>query len=323
MVKTPQEARAAASDLGGSCTIKPQILHRRRPNGSLDSGLQAGVLSVASVAEAGEATARLLGHPIQNGGGQGYPVEHVYVSEAVQSDREWYLAMTIDRENYCPAIVLSDKTPDEASGELVTIPFRLSEGITSELLSRLSAHMNLPPRSSPALKPILDALYGIFSQKDATLLEISRLALLPDGTLTCLGANFTFDDAAHKRQPELFSLRDTHQEVTEEVEAEKYGLVYVRMDGDIGNVVNGAGLAMATNDAIGLYGGKSANFLDGGGQATKETMVKAFGIIVADERVKVILVNIYGGEAPQKISACTLPRNEKANDKVQVSLTVR
>jgi succinyl-CoA synthetase beta subunit len=237
-----------------------------------------------------------MGDQIQDGGGEGHPVEHVYVSESVEPEREWYLAMTVDRENYCPAIILSDKTPGAASPESVTIPFRLTDGITPKLLERVATEMNLPPNATESLKPVLGALYSIFSQKDATLLEINRLALLPNGTLTCLDASFTFDDAAHKRQPELFSLRDTHQEVSEEVQAENYGLVYVRMEGDIGNVVNGAGLAMATNDAIGLYGGKSANFLDGGGQATKETMVKAFGIIVADERVKVILVNIYGGE---------------------------
>ncbi|KAF5018072.1 hypothetical protein F66182_9971 [Fusarium sp. NRRL 66182] len=108
-------------------------------------------------------------------------------------------------------------------------------------------------------------------------------------------SRFSFDDAAHKRQPDLFALRDTNQEVKQEVDAEKHGLVYVRMDGNIGNVVNGAGLAMATNDAISLYGGTSANFLDAGGQATKETMLQASGMILRDERVKKILVNIYGG----------------------------
>ncbi|KAJ4328885.1 hypothetical protein N0V84_000673 [Fusarium piperis] len=137
-------------------------------------------------------------------------------------------------------------------------------------------------------------MFEIFSEKEAINLETNLLCTL-DGQLICSDSGFFFDDAAQKRQPDLFALRDSAQEIQEEVEAEKYGLVYVRMDGNIGNVVNGAGLAMATNDAISLYGGSSANFLDAGGQATKETMLQAFGIIMRDERVKAILVNIYGG----------------------------
>ncbi|RSM10747.1 hypothetical protein CEP52_003424 [Fusarium oligoseptatum] len=137
-------------------------------------------------------------------------------------------------------------------------------------------------------------MFRIFSEKEAINLE-THLLSTSDGQLICSDSGFFFDDAAQKRQPDLFALRDSAQEIREEVEAEKYGLVYVRMDGNIGNVVNGAGLAMATNDAISLYGGTSANFLDAGGQATKETMLQAFGIIMRDERVKAILVNIYGG----------------------------
>jgi succinyl-CoA synthetase beta subunit len=112
----------------------------------------------------------------------------------------------------------------------------------------------------------------------------------------CLDTKFVFDDAAERRQKEIFALRDKEHEVRDEIEAKKHCLVYVRLDGNIGNVVNGADLAMATNDAVELYGGKSANFLDAGGQATKETMLGAFKIIMGDRRVKAILVNIYGGE---------------------------
>lgn len=259
-----------------------------------------------------EAAARLLGAslgespaPPPGHGGASATANKVYVAEAVQPQREWYLAVTIDRENYTPAIVLSDSPH---SSPVATIPFRLSAGITPEVLSQVYSHMSLSPDASSNLPAILQSLFAIFKEKDATLLEVGRLALLSSedaggGSFACLDASFTFDDASRGRQRELFALRDTEQEVSEEVEAEKYGLVYVRMDGDIGNVVNGAGLAMATNDAIGLYGGKSANFLDGGGQATKETMVKAFGIIMADERVKVILVNIYGGESGRCLRA--------------------
>lgn len=137
----------------------------------------------------------------------------------------------------------------------------------------------------------------VFVKKDATHIELTSLGPTPNGkNLAWADSRCTIDDAAAKRQSELFTLRDISNEVPEEVKAEEHGLVYIRMDGDIGNVVNGAGLAMATNDAISLYGGSSANFLDAGGQATKETMIQAFRIILSDARVKVILVNVYGGE---------------------------
>ncbi|TQN66334.1 Succinate--CoA ligase [GDP-forming] subunit beta, partial [Colletotrichum shisoi] len=145
------------------------------------------------------------------------------------------------------------------------------------------------------LHNLLVRLYEFFTTRGATLVEINSLEKSSDGTLTCGDARLMFDDAAGKRQMDVFSKRGTEHEVPDEVQAEKYGPVYVRMDGDIGSVVNGAGLAMATHDAIALHGGASADSLDAGGQATTETMVKAFEIILRDERVKAILVNVYGG----------------------------
>ena len=205
--------------------------------------------------------------------------------------------MTVDRENYCPTIILCRQNDDDRSTPTSTFAFSLSQGVTPKLLSEISEQLGAPGEERPQLDSILKGLHRIFRDKDATLLEINSLARSSHGAWTCSDARFSFDDAAAKRQQDLFALRDTEQEVAEEVAAERYGLVYVRMDGNIGNVVNGAGLAMATNDAIGLHGGASANFLDAGGQATKETMMQAFGIIMRDERIKAILVNIYGGES--------------------------
>ncbi|KAI8259713.1 hypothetical protein K4K58_002469 [Colletotrichum sp. SAR11_239] len=145
------------------------------------------------------------------------------------------------------------------------------------------------------LRSVLRGLCQVFKSKDVTSLEVYPIINAIDETITCVDTKITIDDAASKRQEDIFALRDRAHGIAEEAEAEKYGLVYVKMDGNIGNVVNGAGLAMATNDAIALHGGASANFLDAGGQATKETMVKAFEIILRDTRVKTILVNIYGG----------------------------
>lgn len=250
----------------------------------------------------------MLGHRLRtrHSGNEGHAVNELYVVESVKFDAKWYLAMTIDRENYGPAIIISkqggsdiDIIAKEHPESLFTFNFRLSEGITADLVSRISARLELTFRETENLQRILEPMYKIFSQKDATSLEINPLAHSVDGSLACLDANFTFDNSAAKRQPDIFALRDQTQEVPDEVEAESHGLLYVKMDGNIGNVVNGAGLAMATNDAIGFEGGVSSNFLDAGGKATKETMQQAFGIITRDERVKAILVNIYGGKSPR------------------------
>lgn len=211
--------------------------------------------------------------------------------------RRWSLALTVDRENYRPAFILSP-SPDRTTGNRVddvVFGFKVSQGVTDSLVSGIAEHLHTASKSE--LEGLLQAMCEVFINKDATHLELVSLGRSPeDKNLTWADSRCTIDDAAAKRQPELFSQRDVSKEVQEEVEAEKHGLIYVRMDGNIGNVVNGAGLAMATNDAISLYGGSSANFLDAGGQATKETMIQAFRIVLSDPRVKVILVNVYGGK---------------------------
>ncbi|WAO87624.1 CoA-binding domain-containing protein [Fusarium falciforme] len=278
--------------LGGNVAIKPQVL------------LEKSQHYTAKDVEEGEGiAARILGHrtglhPLDDS----IPaVSRLYVEEAVQFDKKWHLAMTIDRENYCPVIRLKElKSPQgtsshkEQEGPQHSFISSLTNGISDNLIADISKTLGLPETKTAALGKTLRGMFRIFSAKEAINLE-THLLNTADGRLVCSDSGFFFDDAAQKRQPDLFALRDSAQEIREEVEAEKYGLVYVRMDGNIGNVVNGAGLAMATNDAISLYGGTSANFLDAGGQATKETMLQAFGIIMRDERVKAILVNIYGG----------------------------
>ena len=232
----------------------------------------------------------------------GLLVDKVYVTEIVKYTDEYYLAITIDRSNYCPTVIISNQggmnIEDIAKDDpdsLVKIPFRYSTGINAEIMSQIEARLCLDTSASEKLQSLLNKLFKVFTDKDATLLEINPLVRTTEGEFLCLDSKFTFDNAAKSRQPELFALRDKSQEEPEELEAENSGLVYVQLEGNIGNVVNGAGLAMATNDAIFFYGGKSANFLDAGGQATTETMVKAFEIILRDRQVKVILVNIYGG----------------------------
>ena len=272
-----------------------------------DSGLKGGVHVVRSPREGEEVTSKMLGHKLRSAstidGDDGLTVRNVYVSELAELSDEWYLAITIDRETYSPSLVVSkaggrsiEAITRDHPETLLRFPISISQGITLDHLADVSHALGVSPAETIDLEDILLGLWRIFLDREATHLEVNPLARLPDGSLRCVSTSFTFDDAAARRQPELFALRDVEHEVADEVEAERHGLVYVRMEGDIGNVVNGAGLAMATNDAIGLYGGSSANFLDGGGQATKETMLKAFAIIMRDPRVKAILVNIYGGE---------------------------
>ncbi|KAL2694789.1 hypothetical protein Neosp_001376 [[Neocosmospora] mangrovei] len=276
--------------LGGNVVIKPQVL------------LEKSQHYVVKDKEDGEGiAARILGHrtglhPLDDS----IPaVSRLYVEDAVQFNKKWHIAMTVDRENYCPVIRLKEYSHQSpAHGEKkdpqYSFGFSLRNGISDKIITDISKTLQLPETKTETLGNILQGMFRIFSEKEAINLETDILDTA-DGRLICSDSGFFFDDAAQKRQPDLFALRDSAQEIREEFEAEKYGLVYVRMDGNIGNVVNGAGLAMATNDAISLYGGASANFLDAGGQATKETMLQAFGIIMRDERVKAILVNIYGG----------------------------
>ncbi|KAL2674262.1 hypothetical protein Neosp_012713 [[Neocosmospora] mangrovei] len=229
-------------------------------------------------------------------------VNKVYVTESLPFEDSWYLALTLDREACVPVMVISKNKATSSQEQTTGDPpeeqvfrFDLTKGITQELVSNVTELVNTSQRGSESIRNILTRLYDLFQAKDATLIEINTLAKTKYGTFICLDSNFTADDASEKRQGDLFSIRDEEAEVPEEVEARKHGLIYIKLDGNIGNVVNGAGLAMATNDAINYHGGASANFLDAGGQATKQTMQKAFEIILKDDRVKVILVNIYGG----------------------------
>ncbi|RSL69903.1 hypothetical protein CEP53_002026 [Fusarium sp. AF-6] len=290
IAQTVDETKDAIKSLeGGNVVIKPQVLlEKSRRYAVKDEGDAEGI------------AARILGHwtglhPFDDSVSA---VSRLYIEEAVRVDKEWHIAMTIDRENYCPVIRLKhlESTPSHAEkkSSQYSFVFSLTNGITDNIIADISKTLELSETKTETLGKILQGMFLIFSEKEAINLE-THLLSTSDGQLICSDSGFFFDDAAQKRQPDLFALRDSAQEIREEVEAEKYGLVYVRMDGNIGNVVNGAGLAMATNDAISLYGGTSANFLDAGGQATKETMLQAFGIIMRDGRVKAILVNIYGG----------------------------
>ena len=303
------DQHSAHTSTGGKCVVKSQILKGGRGKGTFDSGLKGGVQVVDDPSAAESIASKMLGHRLKTKqtGEPGLKVNKVYVAETIKYDDEWYLAMTIDREKYAPAIIISkeggvdiETMAKENPEKLLTFHYSISEGITPSLIKEISSSLNTSEKETENLQTILTRMHQVFVAKDATLLEINPLVLsTADSTFTCLDAKFSFDDAASPRQKEIFNLRDSddvEEGASVEQEAKEYDLVYIRLDGNIGNVVNGAGLAMATNDAIAFNGGSSANFLDAGGQATTQTMQKAFEIILRDERVKCILVNIYGGK---------------------------
>ncbi len=233
------------------------------------------------------------------------PVNKLYVVQRLEIAQEYHLAITIDRSLSCPALVVSKSGTSgiqdlaaEDSGSIAKVSLVYSKGVTDEVVSTVAKRLELSHIAKSNVSKVLRGLYTFFKSSDATLVEINPLVVeLHSGQYVCADSKVSVDDAAAKRQEQLFSLRDTTQERQIELEAEKHGLVYVQLDGNIGCLANGAGLAMATNDAVVHYGGKCANFLDGGGQATKETMVRAFELILMDNRVNTILVNIYGGKS--------------------------
>ncbi|TFA99550.1 Succinyl-CoA ligase subunit beta [Trichoderma ghanense] len=306
LAQTPLEARDAVKTLGKSCVLRAQVLHGDLDKLLFENGLRGGIQAVDNPEQGLDMAARMLNRQAisENMRHRSLTVNQLLVSEQLAHEEQWYLAMTIDREKYCLTVIISkcdedsrkgDVTWKNISGKGTSFAFGFSQGITDELVSRISRHIGVPDEDTTNLDDILSKAYRIFKETDATLLEISPLARLSSGLFTCLDARLVVDDDAAHRQPDLFRLRDTSQEVQDEVRAEQHNLVYIKLTGNIGNIVNGAGLAMATNDAIGLHGGASANFLDAGGQATKETMIQALGIVLGDERVKAILINVYGG----------------------------
>lgn len=236
-------------------------------------------------------------------GGEGSLVKKVYMTETVKYEEQYYLAMTVDRDKFSPVVMISkqggtdiESTIHNDSSKLHKFWFSIRSGVDDSMISNIKEQIGFNDSEIGSLADILRKMFQIFVQKDAILLEVNPLVRNTEGKLICLDSKFTFDDAAARRQQNLFALREKDDALEDEIEAQEHGLVYVSLNGNIGNVVNGAGLAMATNDAVELYGGKSANFLDTGGQATKETMLSALKIIIGDPRVKVILVNIYGGK---------------------------
>ena len=236
-------------------------------------------------------------------GPQGKEVKRLYIEEASDISKEFYLSCLIDRESSKIAFISSteggmdiEKVAKDNPDKIITNKIELNEkGPSEKEIEKIISVFQLNSHQKETGKKLIIALYKIITEKDASLIEINPLIITKDGKLICLDAKMNFDDNAIYRQPEILKLRDLDEEEPAEIAASKYDLAYIKLNGSIGCMVNGAGLAMATMDIIKLYGQEPANFLDVGGGASKEKVTEAFKLILADNNVKGILINIFGG----------------------------
>ncbi len=292
-----EKAREIASEFGGLVVVKAQIHAGGRGKGG-------GVRLARSPAEAQEVADAILGMQLvtHQTGPEGQTVTRVLVEEGLKIQREYYLGIAIDRDVGKVVVMASreggveiEKVAVETPELILKEPVEPGLGLTPFQARRLAFGLDLPARLVPDAVRFMLALYRAFQDTDASLAEVNPLLLTEDGRLYALDAKMNFDDNALYRHPHVRDLRDTDEEDPSEIEAGKHGLNYIKLDGNVGCMVNGAGLAMATMDIIKLAGGSPANFLDVGGGATAEQVRNAFGIILSDANVKAVLINIFGG----------------------------
>ncbi len=298
VIESPDEVRGVVHRLGGgTVVIKAQIHAGGRG--------QAGGVKRARGPDEAEAVARqILGMKLvtHQTGPQGRTVRRVLVEEALDVARELYLGLVIDRSSGRPVFMAST----EGGVEIEEVAARHPERILKEFIDpavgfqafqarKLAFGLQLDPRQVSEAAKLFQALYRAFEATDASLAEINPLVVTPDGRLLALDAKMNFDDNALFRHPDIRDLRDTNEEDPLEVRATNYGLNYIRLDGNVGCMVNGAGLAMATMDIIQYAGGRPANFLDVGGGASEEQVRHGFEIILSDPNVRAVLINIFGG----------------------------
>lgn len=303
--ETPDEAEKVAAGFKTShLVVKAQIHAGGRGKGVFKNGFKGGVKLCSSPAEACEIAQNMLGHYLVTNqtGPDGRLVRKVMVAESVDIQREVYFAILLDRESGVPVVVVSteggidieavaEKTPDKIYREKVH-PLLGMQPFTALKLAR---HLEFSGDQLKAASKLILNVYRLFSTLDCSLVEINPLVLTKSGEVLAVDAKFNFDDNALYRHPEIVAMRDENEEDPREVEASKFGLNYIGLDGDIACLVNGAGLAMATMDIVKYAGGRPANFLDVGGGASEEQVTEAFKILVSDRNVKAILVNIFGG----------------------------
>src|SRR5947209_2150405 len=305
VASTLDEVEQIASELGRvDLVVKAQIHAGGRGKGTFKNGFKGGVHLSKSPAHAAQIASKMLGETLvtHQTGPAGRVVNKVLVAESAEIAREIYFAILLDRAPAAPVIVAST----EGGVEIETVATKSPEKIIREQIDPLAGLQSFQTRKlakqlgfeSSQLKSaskLFEGLYRTFIAFDCSMVEVNPLVVTTKGEVLALDAKFNFDDNALYRHPEIAALRDIAEEDPREVEASKHGLNYIGLDGNIACLVNGAGLAMATMDIIKFYGGEPANFLDVGGGATEEQVTEAFKILIADKKVKAILVNIFGG----------------------------
>ena len=292
------EAVVAAQQLGGNVwVVKAQIHAGGRGKGG-------GVKVARSLDEVRNAAQQILGMHLvtHQTGADGQVVRRLLVEEGAKIAREFYLGMVIDRSAQRVALLASseggmeiEEVARHSPEKIHTVRIDPVLGLDGQQAAQVARNIGIPDAAVESAVTALQGLYRAFVEKDAMLAEINPLALTADGRILALDAKFNFDSNALYRHPEIVALRDLDEEDPAEIEASKFDLSYISLDGDIGCLVNGAGLAMATMDIIKLYGGNPANFLDVGGGASKEKVAEAFKLMLRNPKLKAILVNIFGG----------------------------
>jgi succinyl-CoA synthetase beta subunit len=308
VVLKAEEAKTAAGELDGPLwVVKAQIHAGGRGKGKFkeaEAGEKGGVRLARSVAEAAEFARQMLGRTLVTiqTGPAGKQVNRIYIEDGSDIDREFYLAFLIDRKSSRISIVCSteggmsiEDVAHDTPEKIHTFTIDPATGLQDFHGRRVAFALGLSGNQVKQCVGIVKNLYRLFLDKDMDMLEINPFCVLKDGSLRLLDAKMGFDGNAIYRHPDIASLRDETEEDPKELAASKFDLNYIALDGEIGCMVNGAGLAMATMDIIKLYGAEPANFLDVGGGATKEKVTEAFKIITSDPNVKGILVNIFGG----------------------------
>jgi len=267
-------------------------------------GKAGGVKILNNIDELTKASKELLGKKLitPQTGPEGKEVKRLYVEESSTIEKEFYLSCLVDRASSKIAFISSDQggmdieeVAKNNPEKITTTKLEFSENISEDDCEKIIKIFNLKDNSKLAAISLIKSIYKMFLSTDASLVEINPLILTNDKKIVCLDAKINFDDNSLYRHPEILKLRDLNEENPTEVEASKHNLAYIKLDGSIGCMVNGAGLAMATMDIIKLYGKEPANFLDVGGGASKEKVSAALKIILSDKNVKGILINIFGG----------------------------
>lgn len=305
-VGSRSEALEAAKSVGdgGEVVVKAQVLAGGRGLGSFKNGFKGGVHICDSPEKAADVAEQMIGQYLvtKQTGAAGRLCSKALVTQKVDVVREMYFAILYDRESQGPLVIASKRggtsiedIAAEDPSAIAKVPIDIEEGMTAAKATEIAKALGVEQEGLTSAAKQVTNLYELFLNRDATMVEINPLVETASGEIMCVDAKINFDDNAEFRQKDVFAMRDVSQEDPREVRASKFDLNYIGLDGSIGCLVNGAGLAMATMDIITLHGGQPANFLDVGGSATDEQVTEAFKILSDDPNVKAILVNIFGG----------------------------